>query len=205
MKKYISILASAAVLAILSVSCSILDGNTSTKLKSYTQEMVEDYIVEPVMTINAAAFKGKKDIFKDGYKVRVKDEYIITLLSASDSTWSFVQDSGNSKYVISGIIKMLPDNSLGLHTWSCQADIAYDEGNGYTSILKTENPAEFYWMDELKATQYIYEIVFDGKFTIDTYLSSKHLDNGVITFSKTPTGTVISSDWKLTTYREESK
>lgn len=201
MKKYTAIVASLVLLAALSVSCGALDdGLTSLKLKSYSEEMVKHYIVRPVLTINESAFR-KKDIFKDGFSVTEKGKYTITLRSASDSTWSYAQTSDNSQYTVSGLIRMLPDNDLGLHMWECRASILYNEGNGYTSSLETINPAKFYWTDELTETEYTYSIVFDGKFSIDTYLSDKHLDNGVVTFSETATGIVLSSDWELKSYR----
>lgn len=201
MKKYISILASAVMLAVLTVSCSnISEGVTSVRLRSYSENMVKNYVINPVLTINESAFK-EKDIFKEGFTVTKKGKYTITLRSATDSTWSYMQTSDNARYVVSGIIRMLPDNALGLHMWECSAEVSYDENNGYTSVLKTVNPAEFYWEDQLMETEYTYSIVFDGKFTIDTYLSEKHLDSGVLTFYRTGTGSVISDSWDMTSYR----
>lgn len=202
MKKYIPVIIISVLFSVLCTSCSLLSGDTSARLSSYTDKMVKDYIVSPVLSINEAEYKGKKDIFKEDFKLTEKGKYEITLLSATDSTWSFSQVKDNGKYKVNGKIKMLPRNDIGLTQWLCSATVSYDEGNGYTSILSTSESAQFYWTDHLKTTEYIYRMVFDGKFVISTYLSDKPLDTGTATYYQSETDSVISDDWELVTYRE---
>lgn len=202
MKKYILIIAASAVMAFICASCSLLDGQINSRLQSYSEDMVKNYIVNPVLTLNEAEYKAKKDIFKEGYSVTKKGKYEIKLLSAADSTWSFTQAKGNDKYQVNGIIKMLPRDVIGLVQWSCKANVSYNEDNGYTSSMTTDKAATFYWVDELRETEYAYRMVFDGQFTVNTFFDGKALDKGVATFTATETGSVITSDWNLTTFRE---
>ena len=201
MKNRISILATASLLMVLSASCSVLDGDTDARLKSFTETMVSDYVVASVIQLNEAAFINKTSVFKEDFKSSGKN-VTITLLSAQDSLWFFSETAKNENYLVEGTIKMLPDDTQGLPCWKCNAVVSYNEGNGYTSKLTTVSPAEFYWLEVQSSTEVSHKMVFDGKFTVDTYLSDKHLDSGTVTYSQTSTGTSLSTSWQLVTYRD---
>ena len=174
----------------LLLSCQVrpsTNTDETSRLRAFCFNIVSTSIMTPVLLLEECDGNKSVDIFSPTFSF-VRDDVEIEILSASDSTWKAgpALPSGNINF--NTVIKMLPDNSFGLHDWSVGTDGLWSEEKGYKATMSTVRPSRFYWKVDSGTARISYYQVFSGAFEVTTSLNGKDIDRCTLTFSDYPAG-----------------
>lgn len=194
MKKFFIIL---SLLPFL-LSCQVrpsTNWDETMRLRTFSYNLVETAVISPVLTLEACDRDKSKDIFSSGFAFEA-DGVRVELISAADSTWKAVQVGGSS-LAFNTVVRMLPDNVIGLHEWSVGTEGLWTEDRGYKAVLSTTDPAHFHWLENSSVAYYSFSEVLSGKFEVTTSLNGKDLDRCSLTFTDSSADGYSYGDCKI--------
>jgi len=164
MKKIILFVLAGAMLC----SCQKNSVTKEEVFENFEVSMFSTMICDPICALLQLK-EEKKDIFAKSFTDTVKIDdgnMFIKKDTTKIDTWSIHGKYSKKEYNSS--VKYLGPDKNGLSTWSSTCTGSYDEGNGYSAVLKDIDSTKFYWQKISSYISVIYNVVCDTKFTIET-------------------------------------